>query len=133
MRRNKRNSIRSYQQPFKLQFFFAYDTIRKLNWLSTMEENLVEHKFVIILNGIQLETAEVIQCSINYKYPLFSKDEQIIVDNITIPPNNTEYLEIPKGGAYIEHVVPWSQKESDVKLFLEENHFIFKNLIKTSK
>ena len=95
-----------------------------------MEANLVEHKFVIILNGIQLETAEAIQCSINYKYPLFSKDEQIIVDIITIPPNNTEYLEFPKGSAYIEHVVPWSTKESDVKLSLEENHLIFKILDK---
>ena len=91
-----------------------------------MEENLLAHTFVIIVNGIKMESDQVIKCSITYNYSLFSKEEEIIVDNLVIAPNKREFLRISDPSGFKKHTVPWSCKESEVKLFLEEQHLDFK-------
>ena len=82
-----------------------------------MDENLVQHKFVVMFQSIKHSLAKPIDCIFKYKYELFSEEEIITAPTFKADPGN-EFQEITIGCSNTFIIHP-QIKEASVKNSLE--------------
>ena len=96
----------------------------------TKHEILLEHKFVISLQKIMLNSIKPTRCTLKYHYNLFTEDD------VSTEPFNVdvveEWVKIPLTG-FNEFTIPRTLKESEVKNYLSKNILVIRLLDETTE